>query len=341
MKKLLALLLAATMLLTVTACGGAAEPVETTTASVVENTTLPLHEEVIPDIEMETMPPAFEENMSRDQLTAYYADYMKNHNWSQYSGMHCKSADIEYRYAFTNESVIWEIKQMSQAYEGSIRAQEIEYSDMQTHERYLMGDLGSFGYIDETGEVMPYPVEWTIFNEQTTSWYLKTESKTEIYDIIQFETSLTRKNSNNESSERISYTVQWLSDVCEVSYTDGKWKVKMYNDQTVFEHNVNFDPDTKILTVNNDSFEVTILRAPGEKVGGTTLDVIRGLLYINRETQEIAYMEDMDTGVKVSFLVNPTVEFTMPANVRYEDFPEDYISDMLKEFKADTSRYIK
>lgn len=340
MKKIVALLLVFVIALGLVACKK--KPVvetEPPTLPPVENTTPPQHEEIIPDIEIETMPPAFEENMDYNQLVAYYANYMANYDWSKYSGILCKAADIEYRYAFTNESVIWEIKQMSQAYPGSIRFQEIEYSDMTAYQRYLMGDAGSFGYREDTEDPMSHPTDWRIYNEKTTYSYTRTETKTEIYDIIQFETPLTPKGKVHES-ERISYTIQWLSDVAEVFMVDGQWKVKVYSDQNLFEHGVNFDPESKVLTVGNDTFDVTILRAPGEEPMATTLKVIRGLLYVNRETQEIAYMEDMDTGTKVYFLENPTVEFTMPANVRYEYFPEEYISDMLAEYKTDTSRYI-
>ena len=182
MKKSLTLLLAIIMMFTLVACKKDAPPQETIAPTLppVESTQPPVQEEIIPDIEIETLPPAFEENMSRDQLTEYYAHYLQNVDWTKYSGFTCESADINYTYQFTDKNVMWHVEQESQAYKGSLVAQETYFWDEVKTERYLMCDEGSFGYTNIENELMGYPTNWTIINEQTTSWYLRTETDSEI-----------------------------------------------------------------------------------------------------------------------------------------------------------------
>ena len=310
-------------------------PIETESPNVAP----PVQEEIIPDIEIETLPPAFEENMSRDQLTEYYAHYLQNVDWTKYSGFTCESADINYTYQFTDKNVMWHVEQESQAYKGSLVAQETYFWDEVKTERYLMCEEGSFGYTNIENELMGYPTNWTIINEQTTSWYLRTETDSEIYDVIQFETPLIKKQ-NAEAAAKSIYTIRWMDSVHSVSFVDGKWKVKSFADQTVFETGVTFDPETSTLTINDDRFDVEILHSPTDAPAETSLNVVRGLMYINRTTQEIAYMEDVDTGYHVFFITNPDMSFTMPSNVRRDEFPEAYISTVMTNFQNDTSRYI-
>ena len=336
MKKILALTLALIMLLSLAACKKDPAPVETTPITTAPPATAPIEEppEIIPDIEDETMPPVLTDDMTGSDLRKLYANFMRDYDWSQHNGFTSETASTTFTYIFTDEGMFKEAKRKSELYEGSYLSRYVISSQNDICTSFVMYDEGSFGITEEYQ--FTYPNIWNLYKGETISEYTRTKISDRIYDIITFETTW------GGLDDYFMYTVKDVKtdDIYIPSSYEGSWYVYSATDEQDYYDDIFFDVDAKILTIGDKKIQVEILVYPEENNAQYT-NTIRGMLYVDRETQKVVYMEDLDRGTIVHFLSNATIDFTMPSNVRSEMPDTDIdIFYVMSDYEYDVERYL-
>lgn len=340
MKKILAITLVFVMLLSLAACkkDPPIEPTVSTTEPIVETNPVDTPPEIIPDIPTETMPPVLTDDMTGEDLRKLYANFMKTYDWSQHNGFLAETPSINFTYVFTENGYLQDIKRLSEVYEGSYVSRYTLCYNNNTYTEFLMSDAGSFGFELPMDEAPPYAFVWHLFNEETTSEYVRTKLSDRIYDIVKFETIWGAPAAGNRD-----YTVRDIA-------TDNIYLVTVAEDTLAFAYsvedgeyifeNVFFDVEAGSLTINNKTMEVEIMTWPEENEVATSI-AIRGMLYIDRETQTAVFMEDLDRGTIVRFLTNEEIDFTLPKNVNPDiDMQDSEILYAVKNYEDDVRRYL-
>ena len=282
MKKLLTYCVLSLTTLSLAACGqstitpevpenptiNAEQSVENTNSPIVSKPIANSHVEIIIKEEV-SEEPKIVGDMTGSELRHFYANFMRDYDWSQHNGFTSETSGTNFVYIFTDNGFIQEVKRESEVYEDTYVSQHmVSYTDSQ-YQEFLMYDQDYFSTTTELAEVPVHPTYWHFYNEDTKAEFIRSKTTDKIYDIISFETT-------------------WAS---------------------------------------------------AEDV--TTEPTIRGYLYVDRETQKAAYMEDLDRGTIVHFLTNATYTFTMPTDIKI-GLPETTtdITYLLQDYIADVNRYL-
>lgn len=340
MKRIFAMALVFLMIFTLAACKKEPEPVPTQPPVEV---TLPQEEEpverpteYIPDIEIETMPPVLTDDMDGGELAAHYAEFMKNYDWKQHNGFTSETSSILFTYIFADDAFMVDARQKSELYEGSYNSRKVRHFANGTLTEYVMCNQGSFASVIPQ-EIMLYPTIWELYNENTESHYVHTNVTDRIYDVVEFNTTwLTytgdvRVYTIQDKETGHTMSVMWDAIACVVYDFDTNIR---------YLEGVVFDPDNKTLTIDGHTTTVDILESP-EEFNESASQNIHALLYIDRDTQTVVYMEDYNTATKVYFLTDASTDFTMPANVNMDStYSDTYIDIVFEEFLADANRYL-
>ena len=342
MKRLMALALAILMLCALTACKK--DTPVTTTPPETQETLPPASSpssiqdipEIVPEIPTETMPPVLSSDMTGAELRQLYANFMKNYDWSQHNGMRIETTSVDFTYIFADNGFYQDTIRYSEVYENSYIGRYVTQWKNAQWTEYIMGDHGSFAFTDGLQDPPAYPQYWALYNENTTAEYTRTKVKDKIYDLVTFTTR------RGEAYDGLTYVLKsGDGTMYSATVSDGTWNVQAMVDggspSYEFAH---FDPNTCALTLNSDKIIVEILSEP-ENFSDSDV-VICGILYINRETQTIEYMEDLDTGTLVYFLNEDVPTFELPNNVNTDYLDtEDSIYYTAQDKLVDLMRYMQ
>lgn len=337
MKRKIVILLALVMILSLTACKKKTVVEDPTLPPVTETEPIVLPpEEVIPDIEIETLPPAITDEMTGADLSTLYKTFLNNYDWSAHNGFTAKMSSEEITVLWDENTSIIDLKRYSINSTTSYFARCVQAVDGAVNTLFVMNDMGSQATVTEFESAQDFSDRRLRFtNANTTSHYQNTILGETIIDVIAFSTPLeaTEPIQNQGATVVTQYFVHEAGNPESMfmieEYSDGTWGLvgpwaSKYNNKAE-----SYDTTTGVLTLSDKSIQTTLVtkkdkgsdnedadNAPAEQIQAT---VLNGEAYIDRLTQKVLYIKDMDTHLTVYPLSQDSVNFEIPTNTLVTD----------------------
>lgn len=351
MKKLIALFLMMALALSCSACKKEPDAPPTETTPSVTTPTVPKQpDEIVPDLdELETMPDIMPDGLSSTELNEKYKNFLENYDWTPYNGFTAVGPMEQCTHVWTNNGEIYDAKIMSVDYEGAIEARYVLYTQDSTTYEVVSTDSGTYLY--ERQEPAPYDAkyEWNIVNKETVSEYSHTLFQDVIIDVLSFKTTHTYVPTIKAPSSAI-YILQDTDslETLVLTQVENGWEIQTA-DGTYYQPNeVQFNTETYVITLPNKTIKTQLLsKEDGVETGPSPepiVEIIKGEIHINRETQEIVCMKDSSRNTTIQFLKDATIDYSIPTNAkRDEEFPADATRILLTfdHLAEDSDRYKK